>query len=286
MTNSLATGVGTLYIVATPIGNREDITHRALNILKSVDFILAEDTRHSVQLLTSLGIKNSLDSLHAHNEHEKNQHIIEQLIAGKSAALISDAGTPLISDPGYLLVKQARKHMIPVVPIPGACALITALCAAGAPCDSFLFLGFLPNKHNARKEKLESLQKEPYTLIVYESTHRILECLDDLSAVYGQDSELVLAKELTKTFERFISGTVSAVKNWLLEEPAHCKGEFVLIIPPRPKLPDHHDHEELLKVLLAELTLKQAVSIACKLSKANKNDLYDLALTLKKASNQ
>lgn len=286
MTNSLATGIGTLYIVATPIGNREDITHRALTVLKSVDFILAEDTRHSMQLLTSLGIKNNLTSLHAHNEHEKSQQFIEQLLAGKSAALISDAGTPLISDPGYLLVKLARAKDIPVVPLPGACALITALSAAGVPCDSFLFLGFLPAKQSGRKSKLESLRTEPHTLVFYESTHRILECLDDIEDLYGQNCELVLAKELTKTFERFVSGTVQTVKNWLLADPAHSKGEFVLIIPPRVELPKQQNHEELLKVLLAELPLKQAVAIACKLSKANKNELYELALSLKKEQTQ
>lgn len=284
MTNSLATG--TLYIVATPIGNREDITHRALNVLKSVDFILAEDTRHSVQLLTSLGIKNNLDSLHAHNEKDKSQQIIERLLAGKSAALISDAGTPLISDPGYLLVKQARAHAIPVIPIPGACALITALCAAGVPCDSFLFLGFLPAKQNARKSKLSTLVAEPHTLIFYESTHRILECLHDIAAIYGADCELVLAKELTKTFERFVNGTVSEVINWLLAESAHSKGEFVLIIPPRPIAAEPEQHEELLQVLLAELPLKQAVAIAAKLTTVNKNELYELALQLKNASQE
>lgn len=284
MTNSLATGIGTLYIVATPIGNREDITHRALNVLKSVDFILAEDTRHSVQLLTSLGIKNNLDSLHAHNENDKSKHIIEQLLSGKSIALISDAGTPLISDPGYLLVKLARAHEIPVIPVPGACALITALCAAGVPCDSFLFLGFLPAKQSARQTKLASLQAEAHTLIFYESTHRILECLNDVATVYGAECEIVLAKELTKTFERFITGSVVDVRHWLLAETARTKGEFVLIIPPRPELPQQHTHEELLSVLLAELPLKQAVAIACKLSKANKNELYELALQLKKSS--
>ena len=281
MTNSLATGIGTLYIVATPIGNREDITLRALNVLKSVDFILAEDTRHSAQLLTSLGIKNHLNSLHAHNENDKSKHIIEQLLTGKSAALISDAGTPLISDPGYVLVKLAREQNITVIPVPGACALITALCAAGVPCDSFLFSGFLPAKQQARKTKLESLRHDAHTLIFYESTHRILDCLDDLAAVYGEDCELVLAKELTKAFERFISGSVMDVKNWLLAEAAHTKGEFVLIIPPRAELPEQNAHEELLLVLLEELPLKQAVAIACKLTKANKNELYELALKLK-----
>lgn len=282
MTNSLATGIGTLYIVATPIGNREDITLRALNVLKSVDFILAEDTRHSIPLLTSLGIKNALESLHAHNENDKSKHIITQLLAGKSVALISDAGTPLISDPGYVLVKLAREQDIPVVPIPGACALITALSAAGVPCDSFLFSGFLPARQSARQAKLESLRTTLSTLIFYESTHRILECLDDLAQVYGQDLEIVLAKELTKTFERFVTGTLVEVKNWLLAEPAHSKGEFVLIIPPRPELPQQKAHEELLGILLEELPLKQAVAIACKLSKANKNELYDLALKIKK----
>ena len=281
MTNPLATGIGTLYIVATPIGNRDDITLRALAILKSVDLILAEDTRHSIQLLTALGIKNSMSSLHAHNESDKSQNIIEQLLTGKSVALISDAGTPLISDPGYPLVTLARAHEIPVVPIPGPCALIAALSAAGVPCDSFLFLGFLPAKQNARQNKLTSLMAEPHTLIFYESTHRIIECLADLQAIYGQGCELVLAKELTKAFERFISGTVVEVTNWLLSEPAHTKGEFVVIIPPRPALPEKHSNEELLSVLLKELPLKQAVSIACKLTKANKNELYETALILK-----
>lgn len=283
MTNSLATGIGTLYIVATPIGNRDDITLRALNILKAADLILAEDTRHSIQLLTSLGIKNNLSSLHAHNESEKSQHVIEQLMAGKSIALISDAGTPLISDPGFPLVKLAREHEIPVIPIPGPCALITALSAAGVPCDSFLFSGFLPAKQNARQSKLNSLREAPHTLIFYESTHRIMDCLDDIGEVYGEDCELVLAKELTKTFERFISGTVLKVKSWLLADPAHTKGEFVLIIPPRPVAENKYEHVELLSVLLEELPLKQAVAIACKLTNINKNELYEAALKLKNA---
>lgn len=281
MTNSLATGIGTLYIVATPIGNRDDISLRALNILKSVDLILAEDTRHSMQLLTSLGIKNNLSSLHAHNESDKSKQIIDQLLSGKTIALISDAGTPLISDPGYPLVKLAREHHITVTPIPGPCALITALSAAGVPCDSFIFLGFLPARQTARKSKLESLQSEPHTLIFYESTHRILECLEDIADTYGVDSELVLAKELTKSFERFISGTVTDVKNWLLADQGHARGEFVLIIPPRPVHVEKHAHEELLTILLNEMPLKQAVSIACKITGANKNELYETALKIK-----
>ncbi|WP_298624159.1 16S rRNA (cytidine(1402)-2'-O)-methyltransferase [uncultured Legionella sp.] len=283
MTNSLATGIGTLYIVATPIGNRDDISLRALDILKSVDLILAEDTRHSMQLLAALGIKNNLNSLHAHNESDKSQQVIEQLLSGKTIALISDAGTPLISDPGYPLVRLARQHHITVTPIPGPCALITALSAAGISCDSFIFSGFLPAKKTARKSKLESLQSENHTLIFYESTHRILECLDDIAETYGDGCELVLAKELTKAFERFISGTVIEVKNWLLADPGHTKGEFVLIIPPRPISIDEHANEELLTILLNEVPLKQAVAIACKITNANKNELYETALKLKNA---
>lgn len=282
MTNPLATETGTLYVIATPIGNRDDISLRALALLKSVDLILAEDTRHSLPLLSALGIKNQLHSLHAHNESDKSKAIIEQLLAGKNIALISDAGTPLISDPGYPLVKLARQQQIPVIPIPGACALITALCAAGVPCDSFLFLGFLPAKTAARTNKLASLKDEPHTLVFYESTHRILECLDDLIEVFGPDTEMTLAKELTKTFERFENGTISAVKTWLLADPGHVKGEFVLIIPPRLNEKNVLANDDLLSVLLAELPLKQAVAIACKLSGANKNELYDRALALKK----
>ncbi|CAM2733298.1 16S rRNA (cytidine(1402)-2'-O)-methyltransferase [Legionella worsleiensis] len=281
MTNSLATGIGTLYIVATPIGNREDISLRALTILKTVDLILAEDTRHSMQLLTSLGIKNKLSSLHAHNESEKSKLIIEQLLNGQSIALISDAGTPLISDPGYPLVKSARQNAIPVIPVPGASALITALSAAGVSCDSFIFLGFLPAKHSARTSKLESLKSEPHTLVFYESTHRILDCIDDIALTFGSECELVLAKELTKTFERFISGTTTEIKQWLLADPGHTKGEFVLIIPPRPIVENHHAYEELLAVLLHEVPLKQAVSITCKLTKATKNEVYEAALKMK-----
>lgn len=279
MTEAGATG--TLYIVATPIGNQEDMSKRALKILASVDLILAEDTRHSLPLLNALGIKNQLRAFHAHNETDKSSQIIDLLLKGQSIALISDAGTPLISDPGYPLVKLARQHDIPVIPIPGACALITALSAAGVPCDSFLFLGFLPAKQQARQNKLNEVKNTPYTLVFYESTHRILDCIDDLALCYGEECELVLAKELTKTFERFISGTTQEVAAWLEHETAHCKGEFVLIIPPRPVAHSSSEHEHLLSVLLTELPLKQAVALACKLTQASKNELYELALHLK-----
>jgi len=283
MAATSATSAGTLYIVATPIGNRDDITLRALKTLQEVDSILAEDTRHSGQLLASLGIKKPMISLHAHNEASKSDIIIAALLQGKSFALISDAGTPLISDPGFPLVKLASAHHIPVVPIPGACALITALSAAGVPCDVFTFAGFLPAKQAARRQKLESMKSCDHTLLFYESTHRILDSIDDIAHVFGDGCQLVLAKELTKTFERFIAGTCGEVNAWLASDSGHCKGEFVLIIPPRDAVkPDQLKDQHLLSVLLAELPLKQAVKIACQLTDNPKNEVYKMALDLSK----
>ena len=280
MTDSSARTAGSLYIVATPIGNREDISLRALNILKTVDVILAEDTRHSAPLLSALGIQTPLESLHAHNEASKSKQILAFLLQGKTYALISDAGTPLISDPGFPLVRLARAEQITVIPIPGACALITALSAAGIACDAFTFNGFLPAKKTARRQKLESLRKIEHTLIFYESTHRILDSIDDMAFIFGEECQLVLAKELTKTFERFITGSCIDVKKWLLSDNNHIKGEFVLLIPPREQTKEAFNYERVLSVLLAELPLKQAVSMACQLTDAPKNQLYQLALNL------
>jgi len=270
---------GNLYIVATPIGNREDISLRAINTLKSVNKILAEDTRHSKQLLIPLGITTSISSLHAHNEADKSEQIIQSLKQGQSFALISDAGTPLINDPGYPLVKKARLNGIPIIPIPGPCALITALCASGVPCDSFTFIGFLPAKLTARREKLSSFKRETRTIIFYESTHRIQECLNDIADVLGKDCEIVLAKELTKAFETFVSGSCIEVINWMSAEQDRTKGEFVIILPAREE-ESETDYRQILSTLLAELPLKQAVQIACKLTGGNKNELYKLALEM------
>lgn len=281
MTDSSARTTGTLYIVATPIGNRDDISLRALSTLQAVDMILAEDTRHSLQLLTALGIKKPMTSLHAHNEASRSEQIVELLQQGKSCALISDAGTPLISDPGFPLVHMARAKDIPVVPIPGACALITALSAAGIACDTFTFNGFLPAKQTARRQKLESMRSTEHTLVFYESTHRIVESIDDIAHIFGDNCELVLAKELTKTFERFVAGSCIDVKNWLLMDNSHLKGEFVLMIPARKLAKETNAHEHILSVLLAELPLKQAVNIACRLTEAPKNQLYEMALTMR-----
>jgi 16S rRNA (cytidine1402-2'-O)-methyltransferase len=269
---------GTLYLVATPIGHRDDITLRAIDVLRSVDFILAEDTRHSSPLLTALGIQKPLLAFHAHNEALQATGLIERIKSGENAALISDAGTPLICDPGFPLVREARQQGVMVVPIPGACALITALSASGVACDRFTFVGFLPAKTQARRQELQRVLQLEHTLICYESTHRITACLEDLAIVYGQDGELVLAKELTKTFETFVSGTVATVQAWLQADKAHHKGEFVLIIPPRQQADDNTEASRCLDILLNELPLKQAVKLAALLTGVNKNALYALGL--------
>ncbi|MBA2657275.1 MAG: 16S rRNA (cytidine(1402)-2'-O)-methyltransferase [Tatlockia sp.] len=282
MVKNSARTSGTLYIVATPIGNREDISLRALSILKEVDTILAEDTRHSAQLLTLLGIHKPLLSLHAHNEAQKSAQIISALAQGKSFALISDAGTPLINDPGFPLVRLARENQISVVPIPGACALIAALSAAGVACDSFTFVGFLPAKQSARRARLEGLRPSEHTIVFYESTHRLMDCIDDLIEIYGQDYEFVIAKELTKTFEEFISAKAHEIKAWFLKDCARIKGEFVVILPALPAPETTNQKElEILTLLINEVTVKQAVKITALLTNSNKNEIYKLALQLK-----
>jgi 16S rRNA (cytidine1402-2'-O)-methyltransferase len=283
MVKKSARSVGVLYIVATPIGNRDDFSLRALHTLQSVDTILAEDTRHSAPFLNALGIHKPLLSLHAYNESTKSERIITALLQGQSFAVISDAGTPLIADPGFPLVQMAREQQIPVVPIPGACALITALCAAGVPCETFTFAGFLPARQVARLAKLKSLRNIGHTVVFYESTHRIVACISDLVQIYGLDYKFVLAKELTKTFERFISGTGQEIKDWLGADSSHPKGEFVLILPAQLEEETITEQDqEILSQLLDELPLKQAVKIASLLTNANKNELYKLALHLKK----
>ena len=282
MIQSSASTSGTLYVVATPIGNLDDISLRAIQTLKTVDTILCEDTRHSKHLLGHLGIQKPLVALHAHNEHEKSQAILQALIAGRSYALISDAGTPLISDPGYPLVHAARQAQIPIVPSPGPCAFITALSAAGVPCDTISYFGFLPAKSKARQEKLASLIDINHTLVFYESTHRIQACLDDCRTIFGEHSELVVAKELTKTYEHFVQGPIATIQAWFQADLTHFKGEFVVIIPPRISKQTNHPGEQILKILLEELPLKQAVNLAAKISNSAKNELYQFALTWQK----
>lgn len=280
MKNTSSTSLGILYLVATPIGNLDDISNRAIDTLKKVDVILAEDTRHSLHLLTNLGIKKTLQSLHAHNETQKSEQIILSLLQGQSFALISDAGTPLISDPGFTLVRMARQNDIQVIPIPGPCALITALCGSGIPCDTFTFIGFLPAKSQARLSKLETLLTHEYTVVIYESTHRINKCIDDITTVYGKDYSFVLAKELTKTFEHFIHATGPEINHWFNQDTNRLKGEFVLILPAVASLNNNKEDSRLLTLLLKELPLKQAVKLASIYLDKPKNELYKIALTL------
>lgn len=271
----------TLYIVATPIGNLEDITLRAINTLKQVDLIAAEDTRHSGLLLQHLAIKAKLFALHDHNEQEKSQLLIEKLKSGLSIALISDAGTPLINDPGYHLVKACRENNINVVPIPGACAAIAALSASGLPSDKFSYEGFLPAKTKARQDYLTTLLDEPRTMIFYESTHRLLDTLLDMQTIWGSDKQIVLAKELTKTWETIVNFSILDLINWLQEDSNRQKGEFVLIVEGNNKTADAIDPKAIntLKLLLKELPLKKAAAITAEIYGLKKNQLYQLGLT-------
>lgn len=272
----------TLYIVATPIGNLDDITLRAIDTLKRVDLIAAEDTRHSGLLLQHLGIKAKLFSLHDHNEQEKAHVLIEKLQSGLSIALVSDAGTPLINDPGYHLVKACRENGIKVVPIPGACAAIAALSVAGLPSDKFIYEGFLPAKSKARQDSLASLITEPRTMIFYESTHRLLETLKDMQTIFGADKQIVLAKELTKTWETIVSFPVNELIDWLNQDASRQKGEFVLIVAGYTENNKDIDPKAIntLKLLQKELPLKKAAAITAEIYGLKKNQLYQIGLNL------
>ncbi|NXZ83614.1 16S rRNA (cytidine(1402)-2'-O)-methyltransferase [Haemophilus influenzae] len=273
---------GILYIVATPIGNLQDITQRALETFAQVDLIAAEDTRHSGLLLSHYGIKKPFFALHDHNEQEKAHILVEKLKQGSNIALISDAGTPLISDPGFHLVRQCREAGIRVVPLPGACAAITALCASGIASDRFCFEGFLPAKSKARKDKLENIAEEDRTLIFYESTHRILDTLEDMQSVLGEERYIVLAREMTKTWEAITGNTIKNLREWLLEDPNRTKGEMVLIVEGKPKS-DNNDEispqaVKALELIAEELPLKKAAAIVAELYGYKKNALYQFGL--------
>ncbi|OOF45308.1 16S rRNA (cytidine(1402)-2'-O)-methyltransferase [Rodentibacter trehalosifermentans] len=273
---------GILYIVATPIGNLKDITQRALDTFSQVDLITAEDTRHSGLLLSHYGIKKPFFALHDHNEQEKAAVLVEKLKQGKHIALISDAGTPLISDPGFHLVRQCREAGIAVVPLPGACAAITALCASGIASDRFCFEGFLPAKTKARRDKLEKVAEEERTLIFYESTHRILDTLADMQEVLGEARYVVLARELTKTWETIVGDTVVSLRQWLSEDPNRTKGEMVLIVEGKTKLESEAEFSPLaikaLSLMAQELPLKKAAAIVAELYGYKKNALYQFGL--------
>lgn len=274
---------GTLFIVATPIGNLDDITFRAVQVLKSVDIVLAENTRHSKKLLLHLDILKTIRAFHEHNEREKTKATIGEIRSGKSIALISDAGTPLISDPGYFLVAQAKKEGLKVVPIPGPTALITALSASGLASDSFTFLGFLPSKQTARVKLLKSLVGRTETSIFYESPKRILATLTDMHSIYGDSREVCLAKELTKVFETIQTGSIPNLIDYLTIDQNHQKGEFVILISATDKI-DIAEAEtqlnSLLPILCAELGASKAAKLASKITGIDKKQCYKRALDL------
>lgn len=278
----MSASAGTLYVVATPIGNLQDLTPRALEVLQSVDLIAAEDTRHSARLLQHFGVATATTACHDHNERDKSQRLIQRMLAGESMALISDAGTPLISDPGYHLVRQAREAGVRVCPIPGPCALIAALSAAGLPSDRFAFEGFLPAKAHGRRLRIQTLAVEPRTWMVYEAPHRLLECLEDMLDLLGADRHVVLARELTKTFETIKGAPISELVEWVRNDADQQRGECVLVVEGMPATPEGEgldpEAERVLDILLAELPVKQAAALAAQLTGVKKNRLYQVAL--------
>ncbi len=272
------------FIVPTPIGNLDDITIRANALLRDVDYILAEDTRHSKILLNHYQITTPMISLHDHNELDRVEKIIALLNEGKSLALISDAGTPLISDPGFKLVRALREKGFTISPLPGACAAITALSASGLPTDRFLFVGFLSAKSGQRQTQLDQLKRNPETMVLYESPRRILDLLGDIATVMGEQREVCLAKEITKQFETIISKPVCELIEAINQNSNLLKGEMVVLIAGNTKPPSDKvevDVESLLVALLEECKLKQAVKLAASITGLHKNYLYELALKLK-----
>jgi 16S rRNA (cytidine1402-2'-O)-methyltransferase len=274
---------GTLFVVATPIGNLEDISARAIRVLSEVDLIAVEDTRHSAKLLYHYGIHTTVISVHEHNEREQAPRLIETLRSGKSIALISDAGTPLLSDPGFKLVRAAHAAGVSVVPVPGACAAIAALSAAGLPTDRFAFEGFPPPRSAARRAAFQAMRQDRRTLVYYESSHRIVDSLADMVESFGAERPAVLARELTKKFETIRPGTLAELQRVVTHEPQEQLGEFVILIHGAAQEAVEGDPEvdRVLRVLLDAVPLKEAVTLAARLTGASKNELYDRALALK-----
>lgn len=273
---------GALYVVATPIGNLEDITLRALRILREADLIAAEDTRHTGQLLRHFEIDKPLLSLHEHNERNRLEQVVALLEQGKKIALVSDAGTPLISDPGFPLVRELRHRGLPVIPIPGPSSVLAALSVAGLPTDRFVFEGFLPAKSTARRERLRALAGEQRTLIFFESSHRVSDSLADMIAALGGERLAVIARELTKRFEDIQSATLAELAEWLRADANRTRGEFVMLVAGAPAVTevDIPENRRLLTALLAELPISRAVVVAARLTGLRKKALYEFALTL------
>ena len=272
---------GALYIVATPIGNLADMSQRAIEVLREVSQIAAEDTRRTARLLRHFGIDTPCLALHEHNEREVCPRLVARMQQDRSIALVSDAGTPLLSDPGFHLVRAAIGAGIRVIPVPGPSALVTALCAAGLPTDHFCFEGFLSSKATARRKQLDARRTTTATLVYYEAPHRILATLEAMAEAFGADRTMVLARELTKTFETFLRGSIGEVLARVRADPDQQKGEMVLLVhgAPTPE-PDAIDPAtlRLLEILLEELPLKQAAALAARISGVKKNVLYQRAL--------
>lgn len=276
------TSGGVLYVVATPIGNLSDLTERAITVMTQVDLVACEDTRHTQRLLQHLGLRKVMLSVHDHNERDRIDQVAQHLSEGRSLALVSDAGTPLISDPGYPLVQALRERGYQVVPVPGPSALIAALSAAGLPTDRFLFEGFLPHKAGGRRERLEPLINETATIVFYESKHRILETLEIMVEAFGTDRKACVARELTKTFETFYHGTLADIQAALRVDNDQTKGEFVVMVAgnPEPITASTYDTEKLFRLLLAELPPKKAAAVIAELTGENKKSLYQRALEM------
>jgi 16S rRNA (cytidine1402-2'-O)-methyltransferase len=273
---------GTLYVVATPIGNLADLTPRAREVLASVALIAAEDTRHTRQLLQTCGIGTALTSLHEHNEAQKSAELVARLAQGDSIALVSDAGTPLVSDPGFDLVAGARAQGIAVVAIPGACAAIAALSVAGLPTNRFVFEGFLPAKAAARGERLRQLASEERTLIFYEAPHRLAEVLRDMAETFGTQRRVSISRELTKRFETTYSGTLSELSAAAEVDRDMSRGEIVIVVggAPTSGAALELNSDALLRALLQELSPSQAAKIAAHLTGGKRADLYEAALQI------
>lgn len=279
--NDVSIEPGCLYVVATPIGNLGDMTARSLACLREVDLVAAEDTRRSRALLAHFGIQKSLISLHDHNERAQLQKIIAVLLRGDSVALVSDAGTPLISDPGYSLVRESAEHGLLVVPIPGPCSVIAALSAAGLPTDRFVYEGFLPARAAPRRRALSAVVTEVRTLVYLESAKRVRQALADMTAVFGGARRVVLARELTKVHEEFLRGTVAELAKLLEQNPGRCRGEFVVMVQgAESAVTGEREARQLLESLLQELPASRAAAVAARFTGRARKELYRLALEL------
>jgi 16S rRNA (cytidine1402-2'-O)-methyltransferase len=275
-----AKGPGTLWVVATPIGHRDDWSPRAVEVLRSVDAIACEDTRHSGTLFAHFGIGTPTLALHDHNERDQADRLVARLLAGESLALVSDAGTPLLSDPGFRVVAAARRAGVRVSPVPGPSALMAALSVAGLPTDRFVFEGFLPAKAGARRERLRELAQESRTLVFFEAKHRVLETLEDAVAAFGADRAAALARELTKTFETVLDGTLASLHERVAADAHQQLGEFVLVVGGAPAEDDEaatlREGERVFRLLAGELPAGKAAKLAAAITGAPRNALYRL----------